>query len=44
MTTDRHVWLADHPGEPDCHQLCACGQDLDMTSREHCPRCGVQVR
>lgn len=25
----------------DSHaQVCSCGQDLDMCTRAHCPRCG----
>lgn len=23
---------------------CSCGQDLDGCTREHCPRCGREVR
>ncbi|MFZ5846861.1 MAG: hypothetical protein ACOYX5_05710 [Actinomycetota bacterium] len=23
---------------------CRCGQDLDVSSRAHCPRCGSTVR
>lgn len=23
---------------------CRCGQDLDVCSREHCPRCGSTLR
>ncbi len=24
-------------------QMCACGQDLDVCSGEHCPRCGAVI-
>lgn len=24
-------------------RVCDCGQELDGCSREHCPRCGVQL-
>ena len=26
------------------NDLCVCGQDLDGGKREHCPRCGCEVR
>ena len=41
MTTEREVWLADHPSAPAT--TCTCGQELDLCHREHCPRCGVRV-
>jgi hypothetical protein len=24
--------------------MCGCGQDLDCCEREHCPRCGCEIR
>ena len=41
MTTEREVWLAEHPSAPAT--TCTCGQELDLCHREHCPRCGVRV-
>ena len=41
MTTEREVWLADHPSAPAT--TCTCGQELDLCHREHCPRCGVRI-
>ncbi len=41
MTTEREVWLADHPSVSAT--TCTCGQELDLCHREHCPRCGVRV-
>jgi hypothetical protein len=41
MTTEREVWLAEHPSSPAT--TCTCGQELDLCHREHCPRCGVRV-
>jgi hypothetical protein len=41
MTTEREVWLADHPSSAPT--TCTCGQELDLCHREHCPRCGVRV-
>lgn len=26
------------------HEICVCGQYLDHAEREHCPRCGCQLR
>ena len=42
MTTEREVWLADHPSSAPA-TTCTCGQELDLCHREHCPRCGVRV-
>lgn len=43
MTTEREIWLAEHPSSTPA-ATCCCGQDLDCSSREHCPRCGVRVQ
>jgi hypothetical protein len=42
MTTEREIWLAEHPSSAPA-ATCSCGQELDCNSREHCPRCGVRV-
>jgi len=26
------------------NRACECGQDLDGCERDHCPRCGCQLR
>ncbi len=36
--------IAIEHGCPDTiPAACACGQDLDCTHREHCPRCGATL-
>lgn len=43
MTTERHVWVELHRLDPTEHSrfvTCACGQELDTCTRQHCPRCG----
>ena len=42
MTTERYGWLAEHPSAVPVG-TCACGQDLDCSTREHCPRCGIRI-
>jgi len=43
MNTTRPVW-ASTPSVTTTHgrtaPVCRCGQDLDVCSRSHCPRCG----
>jgi len=47
MTTERHAWISSlDVSAEDRHtltQVCRCGQDLDMCTRSHCPRCGNVV-
>lgn len=28
----------------DLFAICRCGQDLEFSTRAHCPRCGTSVR
>ena len=47
MTTERHAWIStlDVTSE-ERHGLsgvCRCGQELDICTRSHCPRCGAVV-
>lgn len=32
------------PATGSCPTVCRCGQDLDCCTREHCPRCGCELR
>ncbi len=47
MTTDRHVWESTHEttvrARRTSQPVCGCGQDLDVCSHAHCPRCGAAV-
>jgi hypothetical protein len=46
MTTERHAWLStlDDGGERHVHlEVCRFGQDLDLCTRSHCPRCGASL-
>jgi hypothetical protein len=46
MTTERHAWIStlDDADERHVHlEVCRCGQDLDLCSRSHCPRCGASI-
>jgi len=48
MTTEQHAWTSAHEGTradgpwPTLPPVCGCGQDLDICSGTHCPRCGVR--
>ncbi len=42
MTTERELWLAENPSSARAG-ICSCGQDLDCSHREHCPRCGIRI-
>lgn len=46
MTTERHAWYSSQSwatAEPRIPAVCACGQELDCCTRDHCPRCGVSL-
>jgi hypothetical protein len=47
MTTDKHAWVSAHAKTAvlprTSHPVCACGQDLDICARQHCPRCGATI-
>jgi len=48
MTTERHAWIStlDVSQEQQrqlLSQVCRCGQELDICTRSHCPRCGANV-
>jgi hypothetical protein len=51
MTTEQHAWTSAHEGTraetkdswPMFPPVCGCGQDLDICTGTHCPRCGVRV-
>jgi len=44
MTNEHHAWLELHWHDAVEHprpETCACGQELDCCTRQHCPRCGA---
>jgi len=49
MTTERHAWASARIAQrdlPTLHQvspICGCGQDLDVCTGTHCPRCGTSI-
>ena len=44
MTTERHAWATLHPRAPRDHEdTCPCGQELDLCTGHHCPRCGTSI-
>jgi predicted amidophosphoribosyltransferase len=45
VTTERHAWDSTQArGEGRTPPLvCGCGQDLDVCSGTHCPRCGTSL-
>jgi hypothetical protein len=49
MTTERHAWASARIAQrdlPTLHQvspICGCGQDLDVCTGTHCPRCGTSL-
>jgi len=47
MTTERHAWAsAQVPSVTVRHAaspICGCGQDLDVCTGSHCPRCGTSI-
>jgi hypothetical protein len=44
MNTERHAWWSSHEAtttERRTPPVCGCGQDLDVCTGTHCPRCGA---
>jgi hypothetical protein len=39
--------VAHHPpagaARPEGHRTCSCGQELDICTHAHCPRCGHRI-
>jgi hypothetical protein len=40
---DRELDRAPERPRPVLDVLCACGQELDVCTGDHCPRCGAAV-
>jgi hypothetical protein len=50
MTTERHAWASSRvstgvlpQGGPVPPPTCGCGQELDVCTGTHCPRCGTSI-
>lgn len=47
MTTEQHAFLSLRGSTTDAAKamspVCGCGQDLDLASGVHCPRCGKSL-
>ncbi len=47
MTTEQHAFTSAHlvslAPRRGTLPVCGCGQDLDVVSGTHCPRCGTSV-
>ena len=47
MNTTQPAWATTwHPAEDGLRglgQVCHCGQELDVTRGNHCPRCGTAL-
>jgi hypothetical protein len=50
MTTEQHAYVSTQTTatltrtlDRRLSPICACGQDLDVCSGEHCPRCGALI-
>lgn len=45
MTIERHAWATLHPQAPSHPRddTCSCGQELDLCTGRHCPRCGTSI-
>ena len=47
MNTEQHPWTAIRVMTATTWvvfpSVCACGQDLDICSGSHCPRCGTSL-
>jgi hypothetical protein len=45
MTTEKHAWASAHVRSEQTWRstapVCGCGQDLDVCTGSHCPRCGT---
>ena len=49
MTTEQHAFRSlrvarvDAPTPTPSAPVCGCGQDLDLVTGLHCPRCGTSL-
>jgi hypothetical protein len=50
MTTEQHAYASTQATatltrtlDRRLSPICACGQDLDICTGEHCPRCGATI-
>ncbi len=47
MNTEEHSWTSNRGTTATVWaafpRVCGCGQDLDVCSRAHCPRCGTSI-
>ncbi len=46
MNTERHAWYSNRVvtlSEWRTPPVCGCGQDLDVCTGTHCPRCGTSL-
>lgn len=47
MTTEKHLWTTTQEMRGvvsrACPTVCGCGQDLDIVTGHHCPRCGASL-
>jgi hypothetical protein len=46
MNTEQHAWSSDRAlalAEWRTLPICGCGQDLDVCTGTHCPRCGTSL-
>ena len=47
MTTEQHAYrslrVATTDGARAVSPVCGCGQDLDLATGLHCPRCGTSL-
>jgi predicted amidophosphoribosyltransferase len=46
MNTERHAWWSSHEvaaAERRTPPVCGCGQDLEVRTGTHCPRCGASL-
>jgi hypothetical protein len=45
MTTEHHAWASAQTATIARQLLstCGCGQDLDVCTGNHCPRCGTSL-
>lgn len=46
MNTEHHAWYSSQvrsAADWRTPTVCGCGQDLDLSTSGHCPRCGVSL-
>jgi predicted amidophosphoribosyltransferase len=47
MTTEQHEWASAQAAPAAARHssplVCGCGQDLDVCTGRHCPRCGATL-